>query len=104
MQQLSSYRRNIGPGIVLAIGLIVLPMGSIAAEENSLELSGAMSEVESSVQRGAVKLEQEATSLVKTLEENEPLKLQLDELKRWSRALQVKIELMWSKVKKFFKD
>ncbi len=104
MKQRLGYTRGIGPGIVMVVGLILWSISSIGAEERSLEFSGAMSEVETAVQQGTMKLEQEAASLVRTFEEDQPLKLQREELKRWYRAIQVKIELFWSKVKEFFKS
>jgi flagellar biosynthesis/type III secretory pathway M-ring protein FliF/YscJ len=104
MQQRLRCTWVIGQGIVLVIGLIFGSISSMAAEERSLEFSGAMSEVETAVQQGTMKLKQEASSLVKTFEEDQPLKSQREELTRWYRALQVKIELFWSKVKEFFKS
>ena len=76
---------------------------AVAAERNTQETPGVVSQIGTSLKNAATRIEQEVTSVVKQLEESETPKKIGNELKRSANALGEKAEQAGKKLKESFK-
>ncbi len=77
---------------------------AIAAERNTQENPGVVSQIGTSLKNAATRIEQGVTSVVKQLEESETPKKIGNELKRSANALGEKAEQAGKKLKESFKS